>query len=250
LIRLYQEAIVREGEIKPSHVWHVLPLILSESLIREVCGVDVNDLCDNYSGFMIDYLGKRGVNVDSRTISNRQLLPLYPITKRINGEWKGLLYCYNYNSEREVIETEIMTPTRDCGLNLNNQELYQIFRGLDRNKSFTIQICLNGHSRPNFFLGYDKDRFICLQNTGKGALKHMGVFNERVAYDIDNSLIFSTVPVETGSYRVTNSGGQRLELDLQGVSYNMRLNLSFGKVISFSSKISDSKGVQKTLADP
>lgn len=249
LVGLYQETTINRFKMNLSLTRSVLPLILSNERLKAICNIDIKDLERNYSNFVIEYLNNKGLYFDSKDLSDKELLPLYPVTMDIKGQRKGILYYYNTEGERVTLESGIMTPTTDYNINLNNCEIYQAIKGVNENRDFIIHFCLNGNNRPNFFFEYDCDRFICLQNQGKGAMNFMGIFNKEVAYDYESSFIYSTFLVEKGKYRAIDNGGQRVTLNLQGDRNRIILDLSFGKNITFSSRLYQSNGIQMTLFD-
>jgi len=246
MTRLYHQTVFD----KNSHAYDTnrksafLPMIIDSALVESISNQKIETVISNCSNFIAHRIYQRIPALESitNTLLNENLVPRYPNFVVRNGETKLIMYCYDFCGNpvtREVSWSEAelrdRIPTKEM-TELNNNQVFDVLSNMQGEKAFVMHYSLNGYHRPNLFLETEKGKFLCLQHMGLRGLNYMGTYDEKAAFDYEDSLIYSTVLVDRGKYWVTKADNQVINTQFVGKRFHGSLRLSFGASISFRTK--------------
>jgi len=246
MTRLYHQTVFDKNRhaYDPKRKSMFLPLIIDSALVESISNQKIETVVAHYSNFIGHRICQRIPALEDiiQTILDENLVPRYPNFVVKNGETKLVIYCYDFSGNslaREVywsgaeLRNQISTKEK---AELNNKQVFDILSNMRGEGSFVMHYCLNGYHRPNLFFETKKGKFLCLQHIGLRGLNYMGIYDEKAAFDYEDSLIYSTVLVDRGKYWVTTAENQVVHTQLVGKRFGGSLRLSFGASISFRTK--------------
>jgi len=250
MTRLYHQIVFNANNhvFNPRMKGIFLPLIVYPELIEAVSNCEIEKVITDYASFIGRRISQRIPSLTSfiDSMHEENLVPRYPNIVRKNNEVVLVFYCYDYegNSLKKVIPWEGIDkiPMKERA-DLNNKELFDILlnqKGKERR--FLLHYSLNGYHRPNLFLEAQMGKFLCFQHIGLGSFNYMGIYDENAALDHRDSLIYSTLLVDKGNYRVIKAGNQVVHIYLTGKEFHGILRISFGASISFRTKFKFERG--------
>jgi hypothetical protein len=222
-----------------------LPLIISPTVVERVSAQQTKDLIADYSRFMGDRICRRvpALQDSIQKILEEGLVPRYPNFVIKNGKAMLVLYCYDFYGNplaREIAWNEEekldRIPVKEKA-ELNNSQLFSILSNAQGERIFVMHYCLKGYHRPNLFLETEGGNFMCLQHTGMRGFSYAGTYDEKAAFDYEDSLIYSTVLVDRGKYWVTKADDQIIQTQFVERLFHGSIRLSFGASISFTTKL-------------
>jgi hypothetical protein len=251
MTKLYHQTVFDKNRhsYDPKRKSTFLPLVIDSALVEDISKERVETVITRYSNFIGQRICQRIPALEDivRTIHEEKLVPRYPNFVLNNGEMKLIMYCYDFSGNsvaKEVAwsgpDLRTQVPTREK-VDLNNNQVFDILSGTQAEGTFVIHYSLRGYHRPNLFLETEKGKFLCLQHMGLRGLNYMGTYDEKAAFDYDDSLIYSTVLVDRGRYWVAEAKNQVVNAQLVGKRSQGSLRLSFGASISFRTKFTFQK---------
>lgn len=218
-----------------------LPLIVYPSMIQEVSNYRFEKMVTNYAMFIGNRISRRVPWLSGvvKTLIEDKLVPKYPNLIRKKDETSLVFHCFDFEGNKidriMSVNSFDLVPFMENS-ELNNKDLFDILSKVkNEKKKFVLQYSLNGYHKPNLFLEIQHGKFLCFQHIGLGRLNYVGTYDENAAFDFKNSLIYSTILVEKGEYKIINNKNQIIDAYLNANKFHGNLRLSFGASLSFSS---------------
>ena len=243
MTKLYHNTVFRVNNhiYSPEIKEKFLPLIVYPDMIKEVSNYGFEKMVTNYAMFIGERISRRIPQLSDfvKGLIADNLIPKYPNLIRKEGETFLVFHCFDFEGNKidKIMSVNSLdqVPFMENS-KLNNKNLFDILSKL-RNKEqrFVLQYSLNGYHRPNLFLEIQHGNFLCFQHIGLGRLNYVGTYDENAAFDFKNSLIYSTILVEKGEYKIINNKNQIIDAYLNANKFHGNLRLSFGASLSFSS---------------
>jgi len=231
------------------------PLVINAEFIENIIGFGIDELVKRYADFRCKKISNKVPKLKDgiKSIVDNRLAPItLAMRKGKKPSTSNLeVICFNTDGEKKKFNLDVDAEVADnCipGYYPQEENIRDIYKELSDGKMM-IHFYPSGIFKPNYFLEMDEDRFICLQHVGKGTMQYKGLYDKNTVNDYGkNSILPSTVKVDSGSYNSIKQGSKLL-ISFHGDKYDAKLRMKIEKNISFSGNFSKCGLGQQEMLD-
>ena len=209
----------------------VRPLLLTDRELERISGPSMSELFLRYRDFMVGWMARSyGVSVFAiREAAPSDSVPIYVLADPNGLEKRDQIYYLSFSGSMNHAPLSGHTPEAPLKIDPDKTH-YETLQRIENKRShvggFSIQVNLHGHSRPMLLLEIDDAYSACFIHVGVNKLEMNGYYESKQVLS-GKERMYGLVEAERGKYRIAESSGSRVNLQLFGQRCSGDITLNF-----------------------